>query len=85
MCSSCGRFVLLFFILLQKRFHVFFADDNQDNVIEAFNSTSRYLDDLLKIDVPYFDGMVNEMSADLTKGSFGHLSSFHVIIILKNV
>ena len=35
--------------------------DNQDNVIEAFNSTSRYLDDLLNIDNPYFEGMVNQI------------------------
>ena len=27
--------------------------DNQADVIEAFNSTSRYLDDLLDIDNPY--------------------------------
>ena len=27
---------------------------NQADVIEAFNSTSRYLDDLLNIDNPYF-------------------------------
>ena len=29
--------------------------------IEAFNSTSRYLDDLLNIDNPYFKGMVNQI------------------------
>ena len=29
--------------------------DNQADVIEAFNSTSRYLDDLLDIDNPYFN------------------------------
>ena len=29
-----------------------------NDVIEAFNSTSRYLDDLLNIDNPYFEGMV---------------------------
>ena len=34
--------------------------DNQANVIEAFNSTSRYLDNLLDIDSPYFEGMVNQ-------------------------
>ena len=28
---------------------------------EAFNSTSRYLDDLLSIDNPYFGGMVNRI------------------------
>ena len=34
--------------------------DNQAVVIEAFNSTSRYLDDLLNIGDPYFEGMVNQ-------------------------
>ena len=31
--------------------------DNQAGVIEAFNSTCRYLDDLLNIDNSYFEGM----------------------------
>ena len=35
--------------------------NNQANIIEAFNSTSRYLDDLLNIDNPYFEGMVNQI------------------------
>ena len=35
--------------------------DNQADIIEAFNSTSRYLDDLLNIDNPYFEGMVNQI------------------------
>ena len=35
--------------------------DNQSDVIEAFNSTSRYLDDLLNIDNNFFDGMVNRI------------------------
>ena len=35
--------------------------DNQADVIEAFNSTSRYLDDLLKIDNTNFEGMVNQI------------------------
>ena len=31
------------------------------DVIEAFNSTSRYLDDLLNIDNNFFDSMVNHI------------------------
>ena len=30
------------------------SDNYQANVAEAFNSTSRYLDDFLNIDYPYF-------------------------------
>ena len=35
--------------------------ENQADIIEAFNLTSRYLDDLLNIDNPYFEGMVNQI------------------------
>ena len=35
--------------------------DNQADVIEAFNSTSRYIDDLLNIDSPYFEGIANQI------------------------
>ena len=35
--------------------------ENQADVIEAFNSTSRYLDDLLNIDNIYFDQMVDRI------------------------
>ena len=37
------------------------SSDNQADVIKAFNLTSRYLDDLLNIDNPYFEGMVNQI------------------------
>ena len=37
------------------------SDDNQADNIEAFNSTSRYLDDLISIDNPYFEGTVNKI------------------------
>ena len=35
--------------------------ENQADIIEAFNSTSTYLDDLLDIDNIYFDQMVNHI------------------------
>ena len=37
------------------------SDDNQSEVIEAFNSTSRDLDDLLNIDNTFFDSMINHI------------------------
>ena len=37
------------------------SDDNQTEIIEAFNSTSRYLDDFLNIDNPYFEQMVGQI------------------------
>ena len=35
--------------------------DNQADVIETFNPTSRYPDDLLNIDNPYFEGKANQI------------------------
>ena len=34
---------------------------NQSNIIETFNSTSRYLDDLLNINIDYFEEMVDKI------------------------
>ena len=39
--------------------------DNQADVIEALNLTSRYLDDLLYIDYPYFEGMAKQKPPEL--------------------
>ena len=40
---------------------LFLSDNNQTDIIEAFNSTSRYLDDLLNIDNPYVEQMVGQI------------------------
>ena len=37
------------------------SDDNQSEVIVAFNSTSWYLDDLLNTDNNFFNSMVNHI------------------------
>ena len=51
----------LFLFCYERGFMKDLSSDNQADVIKAFNSTSRYLDDLLNIDNPYFEGMVNQM------------------------
>ena len=38
------------------------SDDKQADVIDAFNITSRYLDDILNINNVYFDNMVKLVS-----------------------
>ena len=37
------------------------SENNQTDIIEAFNSTSGYLDDLLEIDNPYFEQMAGQI------------------------
>ena len=51
----------LFLFCYERDFMKDLSSDNQAGFIKAFNSTSRYLDDLLNIDNPYFEGMVNQI------------------------
>ena len=51
----------LFLFCYERDFILFISEDNQSDVIEAFNFTSRYLDDLLNIDNNFFDSMVNRI------------------------
>ena len=37
------------------------SDDKQADVIDAFNTTSRYLDDILNINIVYFDNMLSQI------------------------
>ena len=37
------------------------TDDKQADVIDAFNTTSRYLDDILNIDNVYFANLVSQI------------------------
>ena len=51
----------LFWFCYERDFMLSLSDNNQTDIIEAFNSTSRYLDDLLNIDKPYFEQMVGQI------------------------
>ena len=63
MGTNCAPLVADLFLFCHERdFMKDLSSDNQADVIKAFNSTSRYLDDLLNIDNPYFEGMVNQIS-----------------------
>ena len=51
----------LFLFCYERDFMLSLSDNDQTDIIEAFNSTSRYLDDLLNIDNPYFKQMVGQI------------------------
>ena len=56
MGTNCAPLVAdLLLFCYESDFMKSLSDSNQADIIEAFNSTSRYLDDLLNIDNPYFD------------------------------
>ena len=55
MGTNCAPLVAdLFLFCYERDFMLSFSDANKSEVIEAFNSTSRYLDDLLNIDFHLF-------------------------------
>ena len=51
----------LFLFCYERDFILSLSEDNQSDVIETFDSTSRYLADLLIIDNDFFDSMVNRI------------------------
>ena len=51
----------LFLFCYERDFMTSLSDVKQAEIIEAFKSTSRYLVDLLNIDNPYFECMVNRI------------------------
>ena len=62
MGTNCAPLVAhLFLFCYERDFIASLSDFKQAEIIEAFNSTSRYVDDLLNIDNPYFEGVVNRI------------------------
>ena len=59
MGTNCAPLVAdLFLFCYDRDFMMSLSDDKQADVINAFNTTSRYLDDILNINNVYFDNMV---------------------------
>ena len=53
MDTYCAPLVVdLFLFCYERDFMLSLSDNNQTDIIEAFNCTFRYLDDLLNIDNP---------------------------------
>ena len=62
MGTNCAPLVAdLFLFCYERDFVMSLSDDKQADVIDAFNTTSRYLDDILDINNVYFDNMVSQI------------------------
>ena len=62
MGTNCASLVAdLFLFCYERNFMMSLSDDKQADVIDAFNTTSRYLDDILNINDVYFDNMVSQL------------------------
>ena len=94
--TKCAPLVAdLFLFCYERDFTLALSDNNQTDIIEAFYSTLRYLDDLLNIDNPYFEQMVgqiyptelqlNKANSSDTEAQFSdlNLSITNGIVLLK--
>ena len=60
--AGCAPLVAdLFLFCCEGDFVVSLSDDGQADVVDAFNTASRYLDDILNINYVYFDNMVGQV------------------------
>ena len=62
MGTKCAPLIVdLFLFCYERVFMASLSFNKEAEIIQAFNSTSRYLDDLLNIDNPYFERMVGRI------------------------
>ena len=62
MGTYCAPLVADLFLLCYERdFMMSFSDDKQTAIIDAFNTTSKYLDNISNINNLYFDNMVGQI------------------------
>ena len=62
MDTNCAPLVAdLFLFCYENDFKLSLSDDKKAYVIDAFNTTSRYLEDILNIYNVYFDNMVSQI------------------------
>ena len=60
--TNCAPLVAdLFLFCYERDFMMSLSVENQSEIIEAFSSTSRHMNDLLNIDNTYFDGIISQI------------------------
>ena len=63
MGTNCALLVAIFFLFCYERhFSMSLSDDKLAGIIDAFNTTSRYLDEILNINNVYFGVKVSQIS-----------------------
>ena len=61
MGTNCAPLVADLFLYCYERDFMMSLSDDKQTFIDAFNTTSRYLDDILNIKNVYFDNMVSQI------------------------
>ena len=78
--TNCALLVANLFLLCYERdFMISLSDDKQADIIDAFNTTSRYFNDILYINNVYFDNMVSQIypsELQLNKANTSDMEAF---------
>ena len=98
MGTNCAPLVAdLFLFCYERDFMMSLTDDKQTDIIDAFNTTPRHLDNILNINNVYFDNMViqiyhlelqpNKANTSDTEAAFLdlHLSIFNYTVFYQNL
>ena len=88
MGTNCAPLVAdLFLFCYERDFMMSLSDDEQADVIDAFNTTSKYLDDILNINNVYFDNIVSQiypfelqLNTDNTSDTEAAVLDLHLLI-----
>ena len=62
MGTYCAHLVVTLFLFCYERdIMMALSDDNKDDIVDALNTTSKYLDDEFNINNVFFDNMVSQI------------------------
>ena len=82
MSTNCAPLVAdLFLFCYERDFMMSLSDDKLASIIDAFNTTSRYLEDILNIDNVYFDNMVSQINISELKLNRANTSDTEATIL----
>ena len=89
MGTNCAPLIADLFLYCYERDFMLSLDKNsQADVITEFNNTSRYLDDILNLDNPFFDNLIssiypNELHVKLNKANNSDTSAVFLYLDLS--
>ena len=83
MGTNCAPLVADLFLFCYKRdFMLSLSTEHHDDIITAFNNTSRYLDDLFNIDNNHFPSLVYPRELQLNKANTSDKQANQTFLIL---
>ena len=82
MDTNCAPVVAQLYLFYYERdFMMSLSDDKKADIIDDFNTTSRYLDDILNINNVYFDNMISQIYPSELQLNNAHISDTEAALL----